>query len=243
MADGETREPPPYVGFPAMLSQADRMARDGIPGKIDKDFLVGLKPGTQFQYRQGYRRSGLTTSDDKPTSLLIDLVHANQADRRRLWEKILLDRWPDLAELLKDASRDDFFAVLQHRYGVESDIQRRKMLTFFVAAADFARLDIGPRVRPSKPGTGARKPTVDTQDSAGPAPVTSPPMTRDEMRAQYFALLIKNVNEGAELDRDMLNRLDRLVGLERADEREDRGRKTAGSTPATPTGPASQGEG
>jgi hypothetical protein len=63
------------------------------------------------------------------------------------------------------------------------------------------------------------------------------------MRAEYFALLIKNANEDAKLDRDVLNRIERLVGLRSADEEEDRDRTTAGSTPATPAGPASQGEG
>jgi hypothetical protein len=92
------------------------------------------------------------------------LVHANVAGRRQLWEKILLDRWPDLAGLPMDASKDDFFAVLRDRYGVASDIQRRKMLTFFVAAADYAQLEISPNIRPVKGGGALRK-----QDRAGDA--------------------------------------------------------------------------
>ena len=63
------------------------------------------------------------------------------------------------------------------------------------------------------------------------------------MRAEYFSLLIKNANDYTKLDQDVLNRIERLIGLKPTDEEEDRDRKTAGSKPATPTGPASQREG
>jgi hypothetical protein len=54
MADRETGKSLPYTGFPVMDSHIDRMAEEGIPDKIDKNFLVDMAPGTQFQYRQGY---------------------------------------------------------------------------------------------------------------------------------------------------------------------------------------------
>jgi hypothetical protein len=159
MADEEIVKPLPYVAFPVVLSQIDRMGgNEGIPGKLDKKYLVGMAEGTQFQYRQGFRYLGLTTNDDQPTPLLADLVRANQTDRRELFGKIMSTRWPDVTGLPSDASKDDFFAVLQDRYGVTSDVQRRKMLTFFVAAADYAGLRISPDIRPAKLGTGSRKP-------------------------------------------------------------------------------------
>jgi hypothetical protein len=240
MADDETRTPVPAIAFKGEEELFDRMAREGIPDKFDRKYLADKAEGTQFSYRQSFRYQGLTTSDDQPTPLLAELVHANPADRRELFAKIMLDRWADLAGL---PSREAFCRVLRDRYKVKSDAQQRKMLTFFVHAADYAGLKISPGIRPARPGTGPRKPTQDTQNSAQPSPVASTPMTLDEMRAQYFALLIKNVSDGARLDPAMLNRLDRLVGLGSTDEKEDRDRTTAGSKPATPPGPASQGEG
>jgi hypothetical protein len=242
MADDETVNRVPAIAFKGVEDQWDRMVREGIPGKFDRKFLADKAEGTQFGYRQSFRDMGLTTSDDQPTPLLRELVNANEADRRELFAKIMLERWGDLARL---SSRDDFFRVLRDRYRVNSEAQQRKTLTFFVHAADYAGLEINPGIRPAKPGTGSRKPTVDMQNSAQPQPahVASAPMTRDEMRVQYFALLMKNVSEGTRLDPDMLNRLDRLVGLGSTDEKEDRDWKTAGSKPATPPSPASQGEG
>lgn len=240
MADDQTGNPPAAIAFKGELDLIDRMAREGVPPKVDRKYLADKAEGTQFQYRQALRRQGLTTSDDTPTSLLRDLVNANEADRRELFAKIMLDRWADLAGL---PSKDDFFRVLEDRYNLTSKAQQRKTLTFFVHAADYARLDLSPGLLPARPGTGSRKPTVDEQNPAQPVPAAAVPMTRDEMRAQYFALLIKNVSDGTRLDPDMLNRLDRLVGLGSADEKEDRDWKTAGSKPATPPSPASQREG
>jgi hypothetical protein len=240
MADDETVNRVPAIAFKGVEDLWDRMAHEGIPDKFDRKYLADKAEGTQFGYRQSFRDMGLTTSDDRPTQLLRDLVNANTADRRELFAKILLDRWADLAVL---PSKDEFFRMLGDRYGLTSEAQQRKTLTFFVHAAGYAGLEISPDLRPARPGTGPRKSAPDTQNPAQSSPVASAPITRDEMRAQYFALLIKNVSEGTRLDPDMLDRLDRLVGLGSADEKEDRDRTAAGSKPAMPPSPASQGEG
>jgi hypothetical protein len=72
-----------------------------------------------------------------------------------------------------------------------------------------------------------------------PAPTNG---SMDQMKRAYFDLLIEKAKQ-PEADASLLDRIERLVGLEPPDEKEDRDRKTAGSTPATPAGPASQGEG
>ena len=68
-------------------------------------------------------------------------------------------------------------------------------------------------------------------------------MSQEEMRSDYFKLLLKGATEGIQFEADVLNRMERLVGLYPADEEQDRDRTTAGSKPATPAGPASQEEG
>jgi hypothetical protein len=164
MADEETVKPVPYVAFPVLLSCVERMGGDeGIPGRVDKKFLVGMADGTQFQYRQAFRYLGLTTSDDRPTSLLADLVHASLAGRRELFGKIMSTRYPELTALPPDASGDDFFAVLRDRYGIASEIQRKKMRTFFIAAADYAGFPVSPHIRPVKARTSPHQTTGSPQ--------------------------------------------------------------------------------
>jgi hypothetical protein len=79
-------------------------------------------------------------------------------------------------------------------------------------------------------------------DHGPPPPADSPAGSVDHMKRAYFDLLIEKAKQ-ADSDDGLLDRIERLVGLEPPDKKEDRDRKTAGSTPATPTGPASQGEG
>lgn len=133
------------------------MAVEGVPEKIDKLYLHDLAEGTQYQYRQTYRSLDLTTDDDRPTLRLRELVDADQADRPRLFGKIMQDRYPDLTGLPPDAAWDDFFSVLRDHYDVTSEMQQRKTLTFFVHAADYAGLEISPSLRPAKRGPGSRQ--------------------------------------------------------------------------------------
>lgn len=160
MADEETVKPPPAVACRGVLDLTDRMRNDGIPDRIDKRYLADMADGTQFQYRQSFRSLGLTTDDDRPTTLLEDLVNAGPADRPELFGMILSDRYPDLTGLSPEATKDDFFGVLRDHYRVASDMQRRKMLTFFVHAADYAKLQISPNLQPTRPGPGPRARTT-----------------------------------------------------------------------------------
>jgi len=166
MADEETRKPPPYVAAPRFMSEITRMGDEGVPDKINKRYLADMAVGTAFQYRMAFRSLGLTTDDDRPTSLLTELAEASPDDRPELFGMIMSDRYPDLTGLPLDASKDDFSRVLKDGYGVESDVQRRKMLTFFVAAADYAGLQISPHIRPTKARPGPRKPRAGRRTSA-----------------------------------------------------------------------------
>jgi hypothetical protein len=216
MADEETvKKPPPYVACPVVLSLVDRMGNEGIPAKFDKNYLADMAVGTQFQYRQAFRHLGLTTNDDEPTALLSDLVRANAADRRELFGKIMSTRWPDLTGLPPHATRDNFFAVLRDRYGVTSDVQRRKMLTFFVTAVDYAGLQISPDIRPAKVGTGRRKPGESPQtDTPGQQPKTAvhvPEVHEISLGDAGSVSVIVNIGRVWDLSEDQFTKLRKLI--------------------------------
>jgi hypothetical protein len=136
------------------------MAVEGVPDRVDMKYLNDLAGGTQYLYRQTYRSLGLTSEDDRPTSLLYKLVEADQADRPQLFGQIMSERYPDLTGLPLDATWDDFFRVLRDNYDVTSEAQQRKTLTFFVHTADYTGLEISPGLRPAKRGPGSRKPSA-----------------------------------------------------------------------------------
>jgi hypothetical protein len=78
----------------------------------------------------------------------------------------------------------------------------------------------------------------------GMAAITGEALSDEAMRGMYFKLLLKSAAEGTKLDADMLDRMERLVNATDAVAKStNRGRKTAGSTPANPPAPASQEEG
>jgi hypothetical protein len=260
MTDDEQGLSPPWVSFRTLLSQIERMEKEGIPSQIDTHFLVGMAGGTQNHFRHALRSLGLIDDDNRPTESLYEMVE-NPDQRPELFRKVLLSRFPKFAQLPENASRSDFFAVLDG-YGVKGEDQRRKVLSFYVYAADYAGVPVSPHIRPTKSHPGPRKTGTkrkrtgastrtgantngDTSSNTGDRPRDSTPgdaLSVEEMRGMYFKLLLKKAESDDGDDGDLLNRIERLVGMEPGKE-QARDRDTARSTPATATGPASQGEG
>jgi hypothetical protein len=208
MADKETVRPLPAVRFQGVLEQIDRMRDNGIPDKVDKRFMVGMADGTQFQYRQALRYLGLTTSEDRPTPMLNALVAANLADRRELLGKIMSTQYPEVTGLSLRASRDDFVAVLLS-YGITSDTQQRKMLTFFVAVADYAGLQISPHIRPRKP---IGSPQIDMPASQPSNTAVRGPEVHDISLGDAGSVsVIVNVDRWWELSEDQFAKLRKLI--------------------------------
>jgi len=201
------------------------MEGEGIPSRIDKHFLVGMAGGTQNHFRYALRVLGLIAEDGRPTQLLSDLVEARGQDRGRMFGKIMSGEFPELASLPGNASKSDFFAALEG-YGVKSADQQRKMLSFFVAAADGAGMEVSSFIRPTKARTGPRRPgtrrarrpsangTGKTADSTGSSSgeSMSDGLSENAMRTAYFNLLIKKAEQDQASD-DLLNRIERVVGI------------------------------
>ena len=141
----------------------------------------------------------------------------------------------------------------------EPSKQRAKMVSLFRGLCAEAGIIEQARQRstnrrPRANSTPLRQKKQDTEGTGTPQPPPPPPpadsgtngsnvvLTQDAMRSMYFQLLLKKAEEGDNPDSGLFGRIERLVGLE-PDKEEDRGRTTAGSTPATPADPASQGEG
>jgi Family of unknown function (DUF5343) len=225
---------PPYVSYRTLMTQIERMESEGVPSKIDKHFLSQMAGGTQNHFRQALRSLGLIDEDSRPTQSLYDLVSERQR-RAELFVKIMTDRFPAMYQLPPDTSKSDFFAVLSS-YGVNSAEQQRKILTFYVAAADAAGMTVSTHIRPTKSHTGPRRPstrrTRKTNGSAGTPAVDSSQvssgapaeaiLSEEAMRGMYFKLLLEKA-EKADHDDDLLDRIERLVGIPGRDSNEGSG--------------------
>jgi hypothetical protein len=225
------------------MSKVEHMATEGVPTKIDTHFLIGMSGGTQNHFRHALRSLGLIDGDSRPTQLLHDVVAARGDDRAKLVATIYGDRFPDLMALPDNASKSDFITILADKYGVKSSDQQRKVLSFFAALCDEAGIPLSAYIKPSKSHTGprgprrtgtrrTRKPGGGGTDEAARAEdgTKGAGLSDDAMRGMYFRLLLDKAQK-ADDDSDLLDRIERLVGVSTG---EDQQRKPAGSTQAPP---------
>jgi hypothetical protein len=175
MTDEARTEPvPPYVSFQTLMNQVDRMSTEGVPGRIDGTYLVGMAGGTQNQLKHALRSLGLIEGPENRTSTDLRSFVTQNDDRPQILADLLRRRFPRLVNLEQDATMgqlDDALAT----YGLGADT-RRKAATFYLAAATFAGLPISPQFKtsktskPRKSSTSAtRRPTSKGSRSNGEA--------------------------------------------------------------------------
>jgi hypothetical protein len=214
----ETRPVPPYASFATLLHQVERMEREGVPGRIDKSYLIGMAGGTQNQLRHAMRSLGLIGEDGKtPTQTLVDL--AKKPDERpQLLASILRERFPALVGLDQDATKGQLDEVLGE-YQL-TGATARKAATFFVSAATYSGIPLSPHIKPKAgPGTSAPRRPVRKKRSVGqndgaPIQQDGTPSDKDRMLREYFELLVEKAKQADKPESDLLNRIERVIGIE-----------------------------
>jgi hypothetical protein len=228
-----SRSVPPYASFATLLHQLERMDREGVPGRIDKTYLVGMAGGTQNQLRHAMRSLGLIAEDGQtPTQTLIDL--AKRPDERpQLLASILRERFPTLVGLGQDATKGQLDEALG-AYQLNG-ATARKAATFFVSAATYAGIPLSPHIKPKAgPGTSAPRRPVRRKRNAGqndglPIQQDGTPSDKDRMLREYFELLVEKAKKVEKPDSELLNRIERVIGIEvREDGKSSKGRSRAG---------------
>lgn len=245
----KTFQPPYNISWATFLNVLERMAADP-PTRVDRTYLDSQSGFIQTYLIGAYKAFGFIGEDARPTDLVNEFA---KPDRRKdLIADLFRANYPTIIPLGETNSTtgelaDAFAQAFDHINGQS----RTKAIRFFLSGAEYAGIKTSPMWKTPKAPRGNSAPRRSRRTGGAGTPsgvregVTPPAKAKtvEEMKADYFALLIKNANEGTKLDTGVLNRIERLVGLTPADEEEDRDRTTAGSTPATPAGPASQGDG
>ncbi len=212
---------PPYVSFGTLLNQLDRMEHEGIPARIDQSYLVGMAGGTRSQFMVCLRSLGLINEDSYVTDTLTRLAKSPE-QRPEILAEILRSRFPDLVALNANATRGQL-EELMVGHGLANPDTRRKAMSFYVSAATFAGFSLSPHLRPAKAARGGsqqarsrppRKRTNATSRTASPPP---PINEVADMRRAYFDLLIGKAKEANSDDGQLLDRIERLVGVMEAD--------------------------
>lgn len=221
MPDTEEQRPvPPYASFATLLHQLERMEREGVPGRIDKSYLIGMAGGTQNQLKHAMRSLGLIEEDGKtPTQALIDLAKKPDERPQRL-AGILRERFPTLVGLGLDATKGQLDEALGE-YQLNG-ATARKAATFFVSAATYAGIPLSPHIKPKAgPGTStsasrrpARKKRSVAQNDGPPVQQDGTSSDKDRMLREYFELLVEKAKQVEKPESDLLNRIERVIGIE-----------------------------
>jgi len=217
VADDEARPVPPYASFTTVRNLIERMEREGVPSRLDASYLVGMAGGTRNQVKHALRSLGLIEEDGRVTSRLAEL--AKRPDERpALLGQLLQERYPSLTSLDQDATKGQLDEVLK-TYGLNGATVR-KAASFFLAAAMYADLPLSPHLTPSRTRGGGGGPSGTRKQGArrgkGQQRTNTGDGTSTDMKRVYFDLLVSKAEDSDELDSDLLDRIERLVGLSAA---------------------------
>jgi hypothetical protein len=218
-APEESRPTPPYTGFKTFSNLIERMEQEGVPARLDRFYLSNMAGGTRQQITAALRSLGLVDEDNRTTPVLTEYV-TRRDDRPDLMAQILQKQFPDVVELSAqgNATQGQLLELVTS-YGIQGETSR-KAATFLVAAMTFANLPVSPHfatVRPSTSGGSRKGPTRKRRPEPAPRPASPKAADAEDLKKQYFNLLLDKARDSGDGDTDLLDRIERLIGVVQKD--------------------------
>jgi len=216
----EQKAAPPYISFRTLLNLVERMADEGIPPRIDRSYLSGLSGGYQTQVMAALRGLGLITDDGAVQPRLVDLVN-RPAERPAVLATILQERYPEAVRLGEIKATQGQLEEAFRPYGI-TGATLRKAVAFYLHAATYAGIQVSPFFKTPSTSSEAgaarrRRPrtaTRTTPPAANPPAVSGSAPTVEELRTRYIEMLLKRVDGQEDMDGDLLDRIETLLGFE-----------------------------
>jgi hypothetical protein len=141
---------PPYVSFKTWMTLIEDLQTHGLPPQIDRSVLSRFAGGTGSQLLMSLRSLGLTDRNNKPHTRMAQLVNAHGTDQfKPLLRAVLKDAYPFLSKMNLTTATPSMFADAFKVTGAKEDVLR-KCRTFYLHAAQFAEVEIGPRLLQAK---------------------------------------------------------------------------------------------
>ncbi|CAM04355.1 hypothetical protein A8924_5486 [Saccharopolyspora erythraea NRRL 2338] len=136
---------PPYnITWRTFLGSLDRMASDAsLPSVIDRSYLSWMPGSVQTSYLTLCRQFGLIDDDGSPMSLLSEIVYTPNS-RPEVVARLLRVHYAAIVELGKThATLQQLMDLWKETFGQNGET-RRKAITFYMQAADFAQIPVSP---------------------------------------------------------------------------------------------------
>jgi hypothetical protein len=221
-SDMETREfNAPYIPFRTLLNLFERLAQEGVPNRIDRTYLDYLSGITQTYLIAALKTFDLVDDDGVPTPKLREFVE-NPDQRPALTGQLVREYYADALSLGEGATHGELEEVFREKYGLRGDTNR-KGITFFLNAATFGNVPVSRHYKMPRATGGDAKTTVRrttrrrtvrrTPQGGGQDPQESG-TTIEAQRARYIDMLMKRAEAQDELDDNLLDRIEALLGYD-----------------------------
>ena len=217
---------PPHLSFRTMEGLLDRMERENlVPTQLDRTYLSTYAGSEQSRILVGLRWLGLIDPDNRVKPELAHLVASATRDQRL--SDVLRARYSWALSLGDNATEQQLLDAFKDKTGAEGET-RRKAVSFFLAAAANAGLQLSPlfrtsRGRPAGVGGTPRRATGRRSrrgSGTGATPAgegsgqPTPPADEATMKGRYFDMLLKKAENLADAENtDLFDRLERLLGI------------------------------
>ncbi|HEX6590009.1 MAG TPA: hypothetical protein VF039_13475 [Longimicrobiales bacterium] len=206
---------PPYVAWRNLLSLIERL-ESNTPPQIDRTFLTGSNASRTLTLH-ALRSLELIDGQGGLTDRLTDLVDAGE-DRPQAVAKMLKHFYAKPLLLADVNATQKQLEDAFEEWGVQGDT-KRKAIAFFLKAAAYAKLPMSKNFK--TPASGGRKAgKARARSEAGGAagaqrhPNSDPPMAPETaLRARYIEMLMKKADSQEQLDADLLDRIEKLLGV------------------------------
>jgi hypothetical protein len=217
----------PYVSWGSFSNLLDRMAAEGMPMRIDRSYLSNMAGSTQSHLLKALRELDLINDASEPTEKLKALV-ANTESRPERIADLVREHYADALALGANATQSMLEELFAENYNVKGST-RGKSIAFFLAAAKYGDVQVSQHFktpkRTSSNGSGPkrRKPPKGQVQPAADPPNPPAATSLDKAKADYVDLLLRKADSEEQMDSDLLDRIERVIGF--------------GGQSSSPTGP------
>jgi hypothetical protein len=207
----------PYVSWGSFFNLLDRMDQEGgVPMRVDRSYLSNMAGSTQSHLLKALRELELINDSQEPTDALKALV-ANTESRPERIAALVQQHYSSALALGGNATQSMLEELFAEEYNVKGST-RGKSIAFFLAAAKYGEVTLSrhfktPKRSASNGGGAKRRKGKGTSPPQTPPPPTPPATSMASAKASYVELLLKKAEGEDQMDPDLLDRIERVIGF------------------------------
>lgn len=213
---------PPYnISWATFLNTIDKIAGE-MPTRVDRTYLDSQAGSVQTYLISALRGFGFIDGDQRTdTENMKGWASAVPEARPGFMAELLRRYYPSMIELgTSNSTPGELADAFAEAFPAIAGESRTKAVRFFLSAAAYAGVQTSPMWKAVKAprGTsrkaGARSRKAGTSGGGEKPPEPKPSTSPDAMKKAYFDLLLQKAGESEQVDTDLLDRIERLVGLD-----------------------------